>query len=208
MSNAAERNVGESDFQTDWFSAFREAFILWRRGVFSEETQKFRFVSKLPLQICFRESIPLPSGTHQSCSSPNIGCSSSSFSGHWATWESERETKQEGEREEGEIEKAISNGAFSASGCITSQTGLDKIASGIVLACNVITSQPGVKAVCTGLSTCERKTERKTKKLNKLKRSSNSTSSWYLSLPRKRAPDQRFLWREQINTQTAGRRVL
>ena len=53
------------------------------------------------------------------------------------------------ERErEREKEKAISNGAFSASGYITSQTGLDKITSGIVLACNVITSQPGVKAVC------------------------------------------------------------
>lgn len=48
----------------------------------------------------------------------------------------------------------------------------------------------------------------KKKLLDKLKRSSNSTSSWYLSLPRKRAPDQRFLWREQINTQTPRRRVL
>lgn len=57
--------------------------------------------------------------------------------------ERERETRgtKRGERKK---KKAISNGAFSASGYITSQTGSDEITSGIVLACNVITSQPGV----------------------------------------------------------------
>lgn len=88
-------------------------------------------------QFLTRTCPGFPSVTHQSYSSPNIGCSSSFFSGHWATWKRMRKKK-------GGMSK------YSPLFCIFIRRYLSwigQITSGSALGRDVIGSQPGVRAV-------------------------------------------------------------